>query len=90
MACMLQVGWSSQPTRMVVLERCAVPAVNLLGSEGQVQCVYQRPSPPPPHPPKLSVVLVVYKVLSPSWGGEGGFPSSIRFFLGYTFASENN
>ncbi|KAI8928928.1 isobutyryl-CoA dehydrogenase complexed with SubstrateLIGAND [Entophlyctis helioformis] len=30
-----KVGWSSQPTRAVILEDCAVPAANLIGKEGQ-------------------------------------------------------
>lgn len=32
----MQVGWNSQPTRMVILENCPVPAAHLLGKEGQV------------------------------------------------------
>lgn len=30
-----KVGWNSQPTRMVILEDCRVPAANIIGSEGQ-------------------------------------------------------
>lgn len=30
-----KVGWSCQPTRMVLMEDCRVPAANLLGAEGQ-------------------------------------------------------
>lgn len=30
-----KVGWNSQPTRMVVMENCCVPAANRIGSEGQ-------------------------------------------------------
>ena len=33
----LQVGWNSQPTRMVILEDCRVPAANMLGEEGKVR-----------------------------------------------------
>ena len=29
------MGWGCQPTRMVLLEDCRVPAANLLGAEGQ-------------------------------------------------------
>ena len=35
-ATVLQVGWNSQPTRMVILEECRVPLESLLGVEGQV------------------------------------------------------
>ena len=31
-----QIGWNSQPTRMVILDNCVVPRENLLGKEGQV------------------------------------------------------
>ena len=34
-----QVGWNSQPTRMVVLEECRVTSERLLGVEGQVSLV---------------------------------------------------
>lgn len=34
-ACVLQVGWNSQPTRAVIFEDCAVPVTNRLGEEGQ-------------------------------------------------------
>lgn len=30
-----KLGWKSQPTAMVLFERCRVPAANLIGSEGQ-------------------------------------------------------
>jgi len=30
-----KLGWNSQPTSMVIMEDCRVPAENLLGSEGQ-------------------------------------------------------
>jgi alkylation response protein AidB-like acyl-CoA dehydrogenase len=30
-----KLGWKSQPTAMVILENCRVPAANLLGAEGQ-------------------------------------------------------
>jgi alkylation response protein AidB-like acyl-CoA dehydrogenase len=30
-----KLGWKSQPTAMVILENCRVPASNLIGSEGQ-------------------------------------------------------
>jgi alkylation response protein AidB-like acyl-CoA dehydrogenase len=29
-----KLGWNSQPTRMVIMEDCVVPAKNLLGKEG--------------------------------------------------------
>ncbi|CAI8027468.1 Isobutyryl-CoA dehydrogenase, mitochondrial [Geodia barretti] len=30
-----KVGWNSQPTRMVILEDCRIPATNMVGEEGQ-------------------------------------------------------
>lgn len=30
-----KMGWSSQPTRMVIMEDCVVPAANMLGAPGQ-------------------------------------------------------
>ena len=35
-----QVGWNSQPTRMVMFENCVIPEGNLLGNEGQVSSFY--------------------------------------------------
>ncbi len=29
-----KLGWNSQPTRMVIMEDCVVPAANILGKEG--------------------------------------------------------
>ena len=39
---LLQIGWNSQPTRMVIMENCRVPAANRIGTEGQVGVAIKR------------------------------------------------